>query len=163
MQKQGCSEVFQSWQRFSPCGGCSSGARGADGAGTGLEPCEQGCAYVHNTTASPLAWKVLLPPTKAGGSYTLTVTCEIGCGKNGQPLVLERVTFGEVFFCSGQSNQVLGIGSTYDFPQTLTDVQSGKYVRQPANASSLFLSLCLCLFLCLSLCLCITCVPEQVL
>jgi sialate O-acetylesterase len=44
-------------------------------------------------------WKIFLPPTKAGGPYTITIT-----GKN--TLVLNDVLFGDVWFCSGQSNMV---------------------------------------------------------
>jgi sialate O-acetylesterase len=44
-------------------------------------------------------WKIILPPTKAGGPHTIELT-----GKN--KLVLNNVLFGDVWFCSGQSNMV---------------------------------------------------------
>jgi sialate O-acetylesterase len=44
-------------------------------------------------------WKTQLPPTKAGGPYTLVIK-----GKN--TLTLRDVLFGDVWFCSGQSNMV---------------------------------------------------------
>lgn len=44
-------------------------------------------------------WKTQLPPTKAGGPYTIVVK-----GKN--TLTLKDVLFGDVWFCSGQSNMV---------------------------------------------------------
>jgi sialate O-acetylesterase len=44
-------------------------------------------------------WKAILPPTKAGGPYTIELT-----GKN--KLTLSNVLFGDVWFCSGQSNMV---------------------------------------------------------
>lgn len=44
-------------------------------------------------------WKIVLPPTKAGGPYTIAIT-----GKN--KLVLSNVLFGDVWLCSGQSNMV---------------------------------------------------------
>jgi len=47
-----------------------------------------------------VAWKAVLRPTTAGGRYTITAST----GK--QSISLADVTFGDVFFCSGQSNMV---------------------------------------------------------
>ncbi len=44
-------------------------------------------------------WKIQLQPTKAGGPYTISIT-----GKN--KIVLNNILFGDVWFCSGQSNMV---------------------------------------------------------
>lgn len=44
-------------------------------------------------------WKTQLPPTKAGGPYMLVLT-----GKN--TITLRNILFGDVWFCSGQSNMV---------------------------------------------------------
>lgn len=44
-------------------------------------------------------WKAVLPPTKAGGPYTIELV-----GKN--KLAINNVLFGDVWFCSGQSNMV---------------------------------------------------------
>ena len=44
-------------------------------------------------------WKTILPATKAGGPYTLELS-----GKN--KITLHNVLFGDVWFCSGQSNMV---------------------------------------------------------
>lgn len=44
-------------------------------------------------------WKAILPPTKAGGPYQLQLS-----GKN--TITLNNVLFGDVWFCSGQSNMV---------------------------------------------------------
>lgn len=44
-------------------------------------------------------WKIQLPPTKAGGPYTITIA-----SKN--KIVLKDILFGDVWFCSGQSNMV---------------------------------------------------------
>jgi hypothetical protein len=130
---QGCgggaaNKTWEGWQDFSFCGGCSSPNAFGD-AGASVADCEKGCAFVHNATAAPMAWKVLVPPQPAGGSWTVTVACASGCSTAdaGVELVLQRVTFGEVFFCSGQSNQVLGLGDTYDFPSVLAAVKGGKY------------------------------------
>lgn len=44
-------------------------------------------------------WFVMLPPVKSGGPYTLTVTA-------GNSITVKDILFGDVFFCSGQSNMV---------------------------------------------------------
>jgi sialate O-acetylesterase len=44
-------------------------------------------------------WLVTLPPTKAGGPYTIDVTAS-------NKVTLKEILFGDVFFCSGQSNMV---------------------------------------------------------
>lgn len=54
-------------------------------------------------TASPAgAWKIMLPPQKAGGPYTLTI-------RGNDSTVLKNVMIGDVWFCSGQSNMEFGI------------------------------------------------------
>ena len=47
-------------------------------------------------------WVAVLKPQKAGGSNTITIST---AGPNGT-LTLERVTYGDVYYCSGQSNMV---------------------------------------------------------
>ena len=44
-------------------------------------------------------WRAVLPPMKAGGPHTLTVS-----GKEGHALTVKDVLIGEVWLCSGQSN-----------------------------------------------------------
>lgn len=44
-------------------------------------------------------WKMQLPATKAGGPYTIEIS-----GKN--KISLKEILFGDVWFCSGQSNMV---------------------------------------------------------
>jgi sialate O-acetylesterase len=44
-------------------------------------------------------WNIMLPPTKAGGPYQITIA-----GKN--TITLKEILFGDVWFCSGQSNMV---------------------------------------------------------
>jgi sialate O-acetylesterase len=58
-----------------------------------------------STADSTGAWKQALPPTPAGGPYTIAFTSQSASG----PLVLERVLFGDVYFCSGQSNMVFTV------------------------------------------------------
>lgn len=52
------------------------------------------------TTADPNGnWKIILPPVPAGGPYSLEFS-----GKN--KITLREILFGDVWFCSGQSNMV---------------------------------------------------------
>jgi sialate O-acetylesterase len=44
-------------------------------------------------------WQIILPPVKAGGPYNMEIS-----GKN--KIVLKEILFGDVWFCSGQSNMV---------------------------------------------------------
>ncbi|WP_211092208.1 sialate O-acetylesterase [Chitinophaga eiseniae] len=51
------------------------------------------------TTGADGRWAVYLPPTPAGGPYSMTIS-----GSN--KIVLQDILFGDVWFCSGQSNMV---------------------------------------------------------
>ena len=54
----------------------------------------------YSATADPNGtWKIILPPTPAGGPYLLEFS-----GKN--KITLREILFGDVWFCSGQSNMV---------------------------------------------------------
>src|SRR6187551_1393911 len=48
---------------------------------------------------SDSSWSVLLPPFKSGGPYDLTITAS-------NTISIKDVLFGDVWFCSGQSNMV---------------------------------------------------------
>ncbi|HEY9259178.1 sialate O-acetylesterase [Chitinophaga sp.] len=55
---------------------------------------------VYKTTADAGGnWNVHLPPTKAGGPYRIDITA-------GNTITLQDILFGDVWFCSGQSNMV---------------------------------------------------------
>lgn len=54
---------------------------------------------VKTKTDTDSKWKIVLPPMKAGGPYTMTVS-----GKN--KIALKDILIGDVWFCSGQSNMV---------------------------------------------------------
>eukprot|EP00026_Physarum_polycephalum_P008241 Phypoly_transcript_08320.p1 GENE.Phypoly_transcript_08320~~Phypoly_transcript_08320.p1 ORF type:complete len:348 (+),score=41.52 Phypoly_transcript_08320:40-1083(+) len=59
--------------------------------------------------ASNGEWSISLPPTEAGGPYTITVdTAE------GDRAVLSNVLFGEVWFCGGQSNMQFTVASAFN-------------------------------------------------
>ncbi len=44
-------------------------------------------------------WMIVLPSTKAGGPYTINIAAS-------NKITLKEILFGDVFFCSGQSNMV---------------------------------------------------------
>jgi sialate O-acetylesterase len=44
-------------------------------------------------------WNILLPPTKAGGPYTITIAAS-------NSITLKEILFGDVWVCAGQSNMV---------------------------------------------------------
>ena len=70
-------------------------------------------------------WKACLPPQSKGGDYTVTATC-IGC-LNTTVASIEHVTFGDVWYCSGQSNMALPLLHTYSRNATVAAIQAGKY------------------------------------
>jgi hypothetical protein len=54
------------------------------------------------------SWKAFLKPAPAGGSLTITAKCTVGCGTGAtrssrDVTSIERVTHGDVYFCSGTS------------------------------------------------------------
>lgn len=54
----------------------------------------------YKTTASKTGkWQIKLPPTAAGGPYTMDITAS-------NKISLKEILFGDVWFCSGQSNMV---------------------------------------------------------
>jgi hypothetical protein len=66
--------------------------KGTDGSGSAV-------SYTVNTQANAEnVWKVYLKPEDKGGDYTVSAS------NSGGTVVLERVTFGDVYLCSGQSN-----------------------------------------------------------
>lgn len=73
----------------------------------------------------PLTWKALLRPTAAGGDYTITAICE-GC-TNTTSATLEHVTFGDMWYCTGQSNMWLPVQYTFSRNQTVAAITQGKY------------------------------------
>jgi hypothetical protein len=50
-------------------------------------------------------WKAILKPASAGGDYSITVTQPAPSGL--ADAMIKRVSFGDVWFCSGQSNMAL--------------------------------------------------------
>ena len=79
-------------------------------------------------------WKVMLPAHAAGTGFTLTATAQSlsaspteGGARTADKITLERVAFGDVWFCSGQSNMELGLYYTFTRNESLAAIASGKY------------------------------------
>ena len=91
--------------------------------------CEQGCAFGHGAAAPPLAFKALLPPQPAGGSFSVVANCSAGCAGDGAAAVLSRVTFGDVFYASGQSNMALGMHYSFQRDELVAAIRAGSYAN----------------------------------
>ena len=78
-------------------------------------------------------WKAYLRPAPAGGSYNIVAKCVSGCGTGGdatrEVAQIERVTYGDVFFCSGQSNMALPLVHTFSAKQLQGQMLAGKYSK----------------------------------
>lgn len=87
-----------------------------------------GASYIvqASITNNGTEWKALLNPSSGpGGDFTITATCT-GCA-NSTAAVLEHVTFGDVWYCAGQSNMWLPMGYTFSRNTTVDAINSGKY------------------------------------
>lgn len=93
-----------------------------------------------NISTDGKKWKALLRPTKAGGDFTITATCSSGCNTtaHGLPTItLKSVTFGDVWYCSGQSNMWLPLLHTFSRNKSMDAIRAGKYknIRMMAGDS----------------------------
>ena len=71
------------------------------------------------------AWKALLRPMESGGSYTISAQCT-GCAGNAT-IAIADVTFGDVWYCSGQSNMWLPVSSTFSRNSTAAAIKNGQF------------------------------------
>ena len=86
-----------------------------------------GATYQVTGTVTGDQWVAYLKPAAAGGDYTVTVTCA-GCSTNGtNTIAISDVTFGDVWYCSGQSNMALPLVHTISRNISLAAIQGGKY------------------------------------
>jgi hypothetical protein len=80
----------------------------AFGDGWGVRPCPKAVCPPYDMQpftpfGQPLpTWKALLPPMPPGGDFEVVATCAGPCGGGSGTLVLTNVTFGDVFYASGQ-------------------------------------------------------------
>ena len=81
-----------------------------------------------NPWNEPLAtWKALLKPTAAGGDYTIAAKCT-GCGSV-TSAAIGNVAFGDMWYCSGQSNMWLPVSHTYSRNDTVAAIKAGNYTN----------------------------------
>lgn len=81
--------------------------------------------HVEFVNCSYIRWKAALLPMPAGGSYELRAGVD---GANEDTHVrLKDITFGDVWFCSGQSNMWLPVHFSFSRNATFEAVRKGKY------------------------------------
>jgi sialate O-acetylesterase len=71
---------------------------------------------VRAITGADSIWYTSFSKQEAGGPYTITVSSE-----NVTPLVLKQVYFGDVWFCSGQSNMSFRVDQAKDYDKEISD------------------------------------------
>ena len=72
-------------------------------------------------------WKALLPPSRGpGGNFTIQASCT-ACAAPKNHSVLHDITFGDVWFCSGQSNMWLPMHMDTSRNVTYDRILQGKY------------------------------------
>jgi sialate O-acetylesterase len=67
-------------------------------------------------------WKALLQPMAAGYNYTVTAVCT-GCNAT-EPVSITNVAFGDVWFCSGQSNMLLPVTFSFTRNETANNISA---------------------------------------
>lgn len=77
-------------------------------------------------------WKAFLRPASAGGVYTITARCLKKCGSDSDvkrnTALIERATFGDIYFCSGQSNMALSLRYTFSAKELQASIaEKGRY------------------------------------
>jgi sialate O-acetylesterase len=74
-----------------------------------------------NPGGAAYKWKAFLHPTKAGGDLTITAT------SGAHSSSISHLTFGDVWYCSGQSNMALPLGHTMSRNISADAIRAGKY------------------------------------
>jgi len=77
---------------------------------------------------TPMTWKAVLHPTAAGGDYTITAKCS-GCAANASTATLNHATFGDMWYCTGQSNMWLPLKYSFSRNETVDAIAAGKYAN----------------------------------
>ena len=72
-----------------------------DGTKATISVSGAGTTYQVDATVEQNKWSALLRPEPAGGDFTITAVCS-DCS-NPAPATLRNVTFGDVWYCAGQS------------------------------------------------------------
>jgi hypothetical protein len=77
-----------------------------------------------------VSWKAVLQPAATGGNYTILAECSDcdGIAREFTRANITNVTFGDVWYCSGQSNMWLPVGNSFSRNDTWDAItQAGKY------------------------------------
>jgi sialate O-acetylesterase len=70
-------------------------------------------------------WRATLKPQpEAGGAYTVLVRDSSSANST---ISINRVTYGDVYFCSGQSNMDLELSFTFSVDELQAEMRAGKY------------------------------------
>eukprot|EP00040_Diaphanoeca_grandis_P010748 m.55060 g.55060 ORF g.55060 m.55060 type:complete len:657 (+) comp22015_c0_seq2:53-2023(+) len=72
-------------------------------------------------SADKTGWKAFLKPTSTGGNYTIIVSDGVNTAN------ISDVTFGDVWYCGGQSNMALPMSHTFSRNYTAANITAGKY------------------------------------
>eukprot|EP01060_Flectonema_neradi_P011037 TRINITY_DN180_c0_g1_i1.p1 TRINITY_DN180_c0_g1~~TRINITY_DN180_c0_g1_i1.p1 ORF type:complete len:608 (+),score=158.57 TRINITY_DN180_c0_g1_i1:43-1866(+) len=86
-----------------------------------------GSPYQVNGRVTGNNWIAYLKPTQAGGDYKISVTCT-GCSSDAPNTIeIEDVTFGDVWYCAGQSNMALPLLHTISRNDSVKALQQGQF------------------------------------
>ena len=112
-----------------PSAACVYGILGEGGSAASIKISSSDSSFVSYTVDAAIdgdgGWKACLKPHTTGGNFTLTATCT-GC-TNSTPATLRDVTFGDVWFCGGQSNMALPLVHTLTRNTSRDAILAGKY------------------------------------
>ena len=72
-------------------------------------------------------WRALLQPQPAGGGEFSVTVASASSAEPNATLSLARVTYGDIYFCSGQSNMALETYFTYSADALKAEIAAGKY------------------------------------
>ncbi|CAE7681972.1 SIAE, partial [Symbiodinium sp. CCMP2456] len=86
-----------------------------------LKVAEHGIGYIVEADVKDGQWKALLTPTFKGGDWTITATA------GDATVVLKHVAFGDVWYCSGQSNMALPLKYTLSRNQSVEGIKANKF------------------------------------
>lgn len=113
-----------------PARACLYGVLGVGGHGATIQINGTGTpAYTVEADVSDggTQWKACLRPTVAGGDVMITAVCT-GC-TNSTPAKIVHVTFGDVWYCGGQSNMALPLLHSFTRNASRDAILAGKYTN----------------------------------
>lgn len=84
---------------------------------------DDGVAQASGQTNSKGEWKVNLPPQPAGDGHTLAIS------DGTMSKILDDIVFGDVYFCSGQSNMELSVNAVFNASSEIADSANYPNIR----------------------------------